>query len=97
MRVGAGILERQHGNPEPFISPGYARVSGDVAVYGKVRDGCRPGAVSRHIAKLVAHVTCGLHAMAWILFEAAPDDAGKIGREVGAHITDRGRSIAQDR
>ena len=52
---------------------------------------------ARQIAKFVADVARGLHAMARIFFEAAADDAREVGGEIGARVGDGGRIVAQDR
>jgi hypothetical protein len=46
------------------------------------------GRSSRHIAEFVADVARGLQAVARILIQAAPHDAGQIAGQIGTHIRD---------
>jgi hypothetical protein len=99
LQIGAAtcVAKRQHGDPEAFLGAGRARICSDSGVRRRWRKrrGARSG--SRQVAELVAYVARRLHAVPRIFLKAAANDACEVGRQFGARIGDRRRSIAQNR
>ena len=94
VRIAARRPERQHGDPEAFTGASRTGIGrrGSVPRRSGSWRGMRCG--SRHVPKLIAHITRGLNAVARIFFQAAADHACQTVRQIGAHISDQRRTVA---
>ena len=95
--VGAAVLERQHGDPEPFVGARSARVGLDHRTRLGLRRARRHRRVDRHTAQAVGQVARRREAVRGALLQAALDHAAQGLRQVGPRLTDRRRRVAQDR
>ena len=94
--VSAAVLEWKHSNPESFLGANRSRLFRCHCT----RRRCRSQLLRRmlrQIAKLVADVACRLHSVTRVLFQAAPDDAGQIARQIGTNVGDGRCRIPQNR
>src|ERR1700761_7159653 len=104
--IAAAVFEGKDRNPEAFV---FADCGGSSAGTGSsqwARGSCQGGRTvagrggdstdSREIAKFVTDVARGLHAVARIFLEAAADEAGEIGRKIGAQLGDGRLIVAED-